>query len=57
LVTIVEQEHPPLRFMAGADSIGTAEQKIAAPQQQIASFRGLSTSLAFADAGDSDRRR
>ncbi len=47
LMTIVDQEQPPLRFIAGADAIGTAEQAIAALQQQIDSFRGLSTSLAF----------
>jgi NAD(P)-dependent dehydrogenase (short-subunit alcohol dehydrogenase family) len=47
LVTIVEQEQPPFRFIAGADSIGTAEQKSATLQQQIASFHDLSTSLAF----------
>jgi NAD(P)-dependent dehydrogenase (short-subunit alcohol dehydrogenase family) len=47
LVTIVEREQPPFRFIAGADSIGTAEQKIATLQQQIASFHDLSTSLAF----------
>jgi len=54
LVTIVEQEHPPFRFVAGADSMGTAEQKIATLQQQVASFRDLSTSLAFADVGTRD---
>jgi NAD(P)-dependent dehydrogenase (short-subunit alcohol dehydrogenase family) len=47
LLTIVDQERPPLRFIAGADSIATAEQKVAALQQQIAGFRELSTSLAF----------
>jgi len=54
LVTIVEQEQPPFRFIAGADSIATAEQKIATLQQQIASFRALSTSLGFDQAGHSD---
>lgn len=49
LVTIVEQEQPPFRFIAGADSVGTAEQKVNTLQQQIASFRDLSTSLAFSD--------
>ncbi|HEY0468449.1 MAG TPA: SDR family NAD(P)-dependent oxidoreductase [Polyangiaceae bacterium] len=56
LLRIVEQEHPPLRFIAGADAIATAEQKIATLQQQIASLRSLSRSLAFDDAGDSDAR-
>jgi len=54
LVTLVEQEKPPLRFIAGADSIGTAEQKMATLQQQIGSFRDLSTSLAFDDVGNGD---
>jgi NAD(P)-dependent dehydrogenase (short-subunit alcohol dehydrogenase family) len=47
LVTIADLEKPPLRFIAGADAIGGAEQKVAALQQQIDAFRGLSTSLAF----------
>jgi len=51
LMTIAAQEQPPLRFIAGADAIGTAEQTIAALQQQIDAFRDLSTSLAFDKAG------
>jgi NAD(P)-dependent dehydrogenase (short-subunit alcohol dehydrogenase family) len=51
LMTIAAQEQPPLRFIAGADAIGTAEQTIAALRQQIDAFRGLSTSLAFDDVG------
>jgi NAD(P)-dependent dehydrogenase (short-subunit alcohol dehydrogenase family) len=47
LMTIAAKDQPPLRFIAGADAIGTAEQAIAALQQQIDAFRGLSTSLAF----------
>lgn len=50
LVTIAEQEEPPQRFIAGADAIATAEQKIAALQQQINAHRELSTSLALDDA-------
>jgi NAD(P)-dependent dehydrogenase (short-subunit alcohol dehydrogenase family) len=49
LLTIAAQEQPPLRFMAGADSIALAEQKVAALQQQIDAFRELSTSLALDD--------
>jgi NAD(P)-dependent dehydrogenase (short-subunit alcohol dehydrogenase family) len=49
LLTIASQEPPPRRFIAGADAIGTAEQKIADLQADIASNRQLSTSLAFAD--------
>lgn len=51
LMTIAAQEPPPLRFIAGADAIGTAEQTIATLRQQIDALRGLSTSLAFDEAG------
>jgi NAD(P)-dependent dehydrogenase (short-subunit alcohol dehydrogenase family) len=51
LLTIADQERPPLRFIAGADSIEMAEQKVAALQQQIDAFRDLSTSLAFDEVG------
>jgi NAD(P)-dependent dehydrogenase (short-subunit alcohol dehydrogenase family) len=50
LLTIADQEQPPRRFIAGADGIGFAEQKVADLQQQIEAFRDLSTSLAFDDA-------
>ena len=46
LLTITELKQPPLRFIAGADAIAAAEQKLAERQQQIDAFRGLSTSLA-----------
>src|SRR5579863_9953377 len=49
LVTIADQEKPPARFIAGADSIESTEKKIAALQEQVAVFRDLSTSLAFDD--------
>ena len=49
LIRISSQEKPPRRFIAGADAIGTAEQVVAALQQQIDAFRDLSTSLAFDD--------
>src|SRR5580658_1020444 len=55
LMTIAAQNEPPLRFIAGADAIETAQQTIATLQQQIDAFRGLSTSLGFdevARAGD-----
>ena len=45
LLTIASQEPPPRRFIAGADAIGTAEQKAAALQEDVASNRALSTSL------------
>src|SRR3954468_19386688 len=47
LLTIASQEPPPRRFIAGADAIGTAEQKVADLKSQIEALRGLSTSLAF----------
>ena len=57
LVTITEQERPPLRFIAGADAIATAEQVVATLQQQIDAFRALSTSLAIDEAGGAGRGR
>jgi NAD(P)-dependent dehydrogenase (short-subunit alcohol dehydrogenase family) len=54
LMIIAAQEPPPLRFIAGADAIGTAEQTIATLQQQIDALRSLSTSLAFDEAGAGD---
>ena len=47
LVTIASATQPPRRFIAGADAIATAEQKVADLQAQIAAYRDLSTSLAF----------
>jgi NAD(P)-dependent dehydrogenase (short-subunit alcohol dehydrogenase family) len=47
LITIASQEPPPRRFIAGADAIATAEQKIADLKTQIEANRDLSMSLAF----------
>jgi NAD(P)-dependent dehydrogenase (short-subunit alcohol dehydrogenase family) len=47
LITIASQQPPPRRFIAGADAIATAEQKIADLKAQIEANRDLSTSLAF----------
>jgi NAD(P)-dependent dehydrogenase (short-subunit alcohol dehydrogenase family) len=47
LLTIASQQPPSRRFLAGADAIATAEQKIADLQADIASNRQLSSSLAF----------
>jgi NAD(P)-dependent dehydrogenase (short-subunit alcohol dehydrogenase family) len=47
LLTIASQQPPPRRFLAGADAISTAEQKIADLQADIESNRQLATSLAF----------
>ena len=42
---IASQESPPPRFIAGADAIALAEQKVAALQEAMKSCRELSTSL------------
>ncbi|MES3035642.1 MAG: SDR family NAD(P)-dependent oxidoreductase [Gemmatimonadota bacterium] len=47
LLVIASQEPPPRRFIAGADAIHGAEQKIAAMREDIESNRTLSTSLSF----------
>ena len=47
LLTIADQEKPPLRFIAGADSIESTEKKIASLQAQVAAYRELSSSLGF----------
>jgi NAD(P)-dependent dehydrogenase (short-subunit alcohol dehydrogenase family) len=50
LLTIAGQEPPPRRFLAGADAIATAEQKIAELRADIEFNRPLSTSLGFTQA-------
>jgi NAD(P)-dependent dehydrogenase (short-subunit alcohol dehydrogenase family) len=52
LITIASQEPPPRRFIAGADAIATAEQKVADLKAQIDAERDLSTSLDFDEAGN-----
>ena len=47
LIIIASQEPPPRRFIAGADAIATAEQRVADLKAQIDANRDLSTSLAF----------
>jgi NAD(P)-dependent dehydrogenase (short-subunit alcohol dehydrogenase family) len=47
LITIVGEDPPPRRFLAGADAIALAQRKIEELQEQIASHRELSTSLTF----------
>ena len=46
-VTIAAMEPPPRRFIAGADSIAVAEQRIADLQAQVDALRELSTGLAI----------
>jgi len=45
LLTLTNLDELPARFIAGADAIGTAEQKITSLQRQIDAHRQLSTSL------------
>jgi NAD(P)-dependent dehydrogenase (short-subunit alcohol dehydrogenase family) len=47
LITIASHEPAPRRFIAGADAIATAEQKVADLKAQIDAYRDLSTSLAL----------
>jgi NAD(P)-dependent dehydrogenase (short-subunit alcohol dehydrogenase family) len=47
LVTLAEEPEPPFRFIAGADAVAQAEDKLAERQAQIDAYRALSTSLAL----------
>jgi NAD(P)-dependent dehydrogenase (short-subunit alcohol dehydrogenase family) len=49
LVTLDGAAALPRRFLAGADAIATAEQKIAMLQKEIDAYRELSSSLAIAE--------
>jgi len=51
LITIASEAVPPRRFIAGADAIATAQQKVTQLQAEIDAFRGLSSSLAFDTEG------
>jgi NAD(P)-dependent dehydrogenase (short-subunit alcohol dehydrogenase family) len=46
LVTIIDQEQPPLRWVAGADAVATVEQKANELLAQVDAYRDLSSSLA-----------
>jgi NAD(P)-dependent dehydrogenase (short-subunit alcohol dehydrogenase family) len=46
LLTVVDQEHPPLRWVAGTDAIETVEQKTKELLAQLDAYRELSSSLA-----------
>jgi NAD(P)-dependent dehydrogenase (short-subunit alcohol dehydrogenase family) len=50
LLTLTADEQPPFRFIAGADALAAAEEKLAERQQQIDAYRELSTSLAVDEA-------
>jgi NAD(P)-dependent dehydrogenase (short-subunit alcohol dehydrogenase family) len=47
LVIISDEEKPPLRFLAGADAVATAEQVATTLQQQADAYRELSGSMAY----------
>ncbi|HEY5464202.1 MAG TPA: SDR family NAD(P)-dependent oxidoreductase [Hanamia sp.] len=47
LITTTNEEKPPLRFIAGADAIATAEQVVTTLQQQLNAYRELSSSLDY----------
>ncbi|PCK79783.1 SDR family oxidoreductase [Rhizobium sophoriradicis] len=49
LITLSAQDQLPQRFIAGADAIQVAEQRIAFLQQQIETYRQLSNSLAIGE--------
>jgi NAD(P)-dependent dehydrogenase (short-subunit alcohol dehydrogenase family) len=46
LLTIIDQEQPPLRWVAGADAVETVEQKARELLAQVDAYRELSSSLA-----------
>ena len=46
-MTITDEAQPPFRFIAGADALAQAEEKLAERQQQIDAYRDLSSSLAL----------
>ncbi len=49
LIMIANEAEPPRRFIAGADAIGIAEQKITDLQTLINAYREISTSMAYED--------
>ena len=50
LLTLAGAEQPPLRFIAGADALAQAEEKLAERRRQIDAYRDLSSSLALDEA-------
>lgn len=47
LIQVVDGAAPPLRFLAGADAVATAEQVIEKLQKETEAYRQLSSSLAY----------
>jgi NAD(P)-dependent dehydrogenase (short-subunit alcohol dehydrogenase family) len=54
LLTIAEEEHPPRRFIAGADAIAQAEQQVSRFHAEIDAYRDLSSSLAVDEAQEAE---
>jgi NAD(P)-dependent dehydrogenase (short-subunit alcohol dehydrogenase family) len=52
LVTVVDGEQPPLRWVAGADAVETVERKAKELLTQVDAYRDLSSSLAFDETAD-----
>jgi hypothetical protein len=50
LLTVTQQDNPPLRWVAGADAVATVEQKARGLLAQADAYRDLSTNLAHDDA-------
>jgi NAD(P)-dependent dehydrogenase (short-subunit alcohol dehydrogenase family) len=50
LLTITGEARPPFRFIAGADAVAQAEEKLAERQAQIDAYRDLSSSLALEES-------
>jgi hypothetical protein len=48
LVQIVDQDNPPVRWVAGADAVAAVEQKARDLLAQVDAHRDISTSLAIA---------
>jgi hypothetical protein len=45
LLTVAVLDQPPVRFIAGADAVAQAKEKLTERQQEIDAHRDLSTSL------------
>ena len=54
LVQLASQDEPPLRWAAGADAVGTFEQKARALLAQADAYRELSSSLGFEEVGKAE---
>src|SRR5437764_14635866 len=54
LLTVVDQEQPPLRWVAGADAVAAVEQKANELLAQVDAYRALSSSLAVDGTASGD---